>query len=138
MFIKGSFSKNINILKMSMDTALLRRNVIANNLANSETPNFKRSVINFEAQLKRALDSEKVRQPYQHVTDQRHIPFYRPMDYRSVTPRRVLDYLTTAKNNGNNVDMEEEMMQALQNQLRYQTMVSIVNSEFGRVNLVLR
>jgi len=72
------------------------------------------------------------------VTDPRHIPFYRPMDYRSVTPRRVLDYLTTAKNNGNNVDMEEEMMQALQNQLRYQTMVSIINSEFGRVNLVLR
>ena len=43
-----------------MDVATLRRNVIANNIANANTPNFKRSDVNFESQLKRALDSEKI------------------------------------------------------------------------------
>jgi flagellar basal-body rod protein FlgB len=134
----GRFEKTIDLLKRGLDVAVLRNNVIANNIANAETPNFKRSVLNFESSLKRALDSEKVRPPRQFVTDSRHIPFYQPTDYRTVRPRLVLDYLTTAKNNGNNVDIEEEGMLALQNQLLYQTMAQAISSEFSRVNLVLR
>ena len=134
----GLFGKNLDIIQRELDVSVLRRNVIANNIANSDTPNFKRTVVNFESQLKRALDSEKVKPFPQLLSDKRHIPFYRPMDYRKVEPRRVLDYLTTAKNNGNNVDIEEEMMNAMENQLLYQTLVQVVSSEFARVNLVLR
>jgi flagellar basal-body rod protein FlgB len=134
----GRFDKTVDLLKRGMDVSVLRRNVIANNIANAETPNFKRTVLNFESALKRALDSEKVRPPRQFVTDRRHIPFYQPIDYRTVRPRLVLDYLTTAKNNGNNVDIEEEGMLALENQLLYQTMAQAISSEFSRVNLVLR
>jgi flagellar basal-body rod protein FlgB len=136
--IQGRFDKTIDLLKRGMDVSVLRRNVIANNIANAETPNFKRSVLNFESELTRALNSEKVRPPRQFVTDRRHIPFHRPIDYRTVRPRLVLDYLTTAKNNGNNVDVEEEGMLALQNQLLYQTMAQAISGEFARVNLVLR
>ena len=138
MLSAGRFDKTIDLLKRGMDVSVLRRNVIANNIANAETPNFKRTVLNFESALKRALDSEKARPPRQFVTDSRHIPFYQPIDYRTVRPRLVLDYLTTAKNNGNNVDIEEEGMLALENQLLYQTMAQAISSEFSRVNLVLR
>lgn len=138
MFAAEAFGKNLDILKRSMDVSVLRRDVIANNLANTETPNFKRTVVNFESMLRRALDSEKIIPPAQLVTDRRHIPFHRPIDYRQVQPRRVLDYLTTAKNNGNNVDLEEELMLATQNQLLYQTLAQVVSSEYARVNLVLR
>ena len=134
----GSFAKTVDLLKRGMDIAVLRRDVIANNIANAETPNFKRTVVNFESELKRALDSEKIRPPRQFIADSRHIPFHRPVDYRTVRPRLVLDYLTTAKNNGNNVDIEEEGMLALENQLLYQTMAQAIASEFNRVNLVLR
>ena len=48
------------------------------------------------------------------ITDDRHIAFDKPMDWRDVAPRRVLDYLTEAKNNGNNVDIEEEGMDVAQ------------------------
>ena len=136
--ISGRFAKTVDLLKRGLDVSVLRRGVIANNIANAETPNFKRTVLNFESALKRALDSEKVQPPRQFVTDSRHIPFYQPIDYRIVRPRLVLDYLTTAKNNGNNVDIEEEGMLALQNQLLYQTMAQAISSEFSRVNLVLR
>jgi flagellar basal-body rod protein FlgB len=60
------------------------------------------------------------------------------MDWREVGPRRVLDYLTEAKNNGNNVDIEEEGMNALTNQLLYTTLAQVVSSEIQRVNIVLR
>ena len=134
----GSFGKTVDLLSRGMDVAVLRRNVIANNVANAETPNFKRTVVDFEASLRRALDSEKVQPPLQFVTDRRHIPFHQTVDYRTVRPRLVLDYLTTAKNNGNNVDIEEEGMLALQNQLLYQTMATAISGQYGLVNLVLR
>ena len=138
MFFTGAFGRNLDIMKREMDVSVLRQNVISNNIANSDTPNFKRSVVNFESQLKRALDSEKVVPFPQSVTDERHIAFEKPMDWRAVSPRRVLDYLTEAKNNGNNVDIEEEGMNALTNQLLYTTLAQVVSSEIQRVNIVLR
>jgi flagellar basal-body rod protein FlgB len=134
----GSFGKTIDLMRREMDVLVLRRNVIADNIANAETPNFKRTVVNFESELKRALDSERVRPPAQFITDPRHIPFRQPRDYRTVSPRLMLDYLTTSKNNGNNVDIEEEGMLAQENQLLYQTLATAINSQYNLVNLVLR
>jgi flagellar basal-body rod protein FlgB len=138
MFFTGSFSRTIDMLNNTMDAGLLRRNVMANNIANSDTPNFKRTDVNFEAELKRALESENIRPFPANLTREKHIPFQRPKNWREVKPRRVLDYLTTAKNNGNNVDIEAEMMGMLENQLMYQTMSQVIMNEFTRVNLVLR
>jgi flagellar basal-body rod protein FlgB len=134
----GMFGRNLAMLTREMDVSVLRRDVIANNVANADTPNFKRSVVNFESQLKRALDSEKAERFPQYLTDRRHIVFDKPMDWRDVSPRRVLDYLTEAKNNGNNVDIEEEGMESLNNQLLYTTLAQVISSEFQRVNIVLR
>jgi flagellar basal-body rod protein FlgB len=134
----GAFGRNLDMVTRELDVSVLRRNVIANNIANSDVPNFKRSVVNFEAQLKRALDSETREEFPTRVTRERHIEFGKPTDWRTVQPRRILDYLTESKNNGNNVDMEEEGMGALNNQLSYTTLVTAITSEFQRVNLVLR
>ena len=135
----GPFGRNLEFLSREMNVATLRRNVIANNIANANTPNFKRSDVNFESQLKRALDSEKATTPFkQFITDPKDIPFDKPMDWRQVRPRRVLDYLTEAKNNGNNVDIEQEGMDSLNNQLLYTTLAQVISSEFQRVNIVLR
>jgi flagellar basal-body rod protein FlgB len=139
MTFSGAFGRNLELLTREMEVATLRRSVIANNVANANTPNFKRSDVNFESQLKRALDSEKTTSSFpEFLTDPRHIPFNRPIDWRSVQPRRVLDYLTEAKNNGNNVDIEQEGMDSLNNQLIYTTLAQVVSSEFQRVNIVLK
>ena len=138
MFESNSFGKSLNILHRTMDVSMLRRSVIADNIANADTPNFKRSVINFESELKRAIDSEKQTGLQAAVTDQRHIAFKKTYDYRDVGPRRVLDYLSTVDNNGNNVDLEEESMLLLQNQLNYDLMSRIVSNQFTQLNLVLR
>ena len=138
MFLQNNFGKTVDMLHRSMDVTLLRREVIANNIANADTPNFKRTVVNFEAQLKRAIKSQTRNTIPAKMTNPRHIPFYRPIDYRSVKPRRVLDYLTTSKNNGNNVDLEEETMSALHNQLSYQIMTQAMAAQFSQINMVLR
>ncbi|MCX7948614.1 MAG: flagellar basal body rod protein FlgB [Treponemataceae bacterium] len=139
MTIQNDFTKTVDILHRAMDASLIRRDVIANNIANADVPNFKRTVVNFESELKRALETEKQRPALElTLTNPKHIPNWRERDYREVQPRRVLDYVTTAKNNGNNVDSEEEMMLALQNQLMYTLMAQAQTFQFGQINLVLR
>ncbi|MEJ2663858.1 MAG: flagellar basal body rod protein FlgB [Spirochaetia bacterium] len=139
MHFTPAFDRNMTILQKSLDVSLLRYNVIANNIANSETPNFKRSVVNFEAQLKRALDAEKVKPAFPgKLKYRRGVSFFTPKNVDAVQPKVVLDYLTTAKNNGNNVDIDEEMMNAVSTQLEYQTILHAVNNEFMRLNMVLR
>ena len=138
MFTGNSFGKTVDVLQRTMDTSLLRREVISNNIANAETPNFKRTDVNFEAELKKALNSENKRSLPARVTDPRHMSFNEVTDYRSVRPRRVLDYLTTSKNNGNNVDIEQEVMMATQNQMMYELMSQSVAFQFSQVNLVVR
>ncbi len=138
MFTGSSFGKTVDILQRSMDTSLLRREVISNNIANAETPDFKRSDVSFEAELSKALASENKRTLPAKVTDSRHMSFNQTVDYRSVRPRRVLDYLTQSKNNGNNVDIEQEVMMATQNQMMYELMTQSVSFQFSQINIVTR
>ncbi|MDR2069724.1 MAG: flagellar basal body rod protein FlgB [Spirochaetaceae bacterium] len=139
MSIENNFAKTVDMVHRAMDVNLLRRSVIANNLANAEVPNFKRSEVNFESELKRALETEKLRPPLElTLTNPKHIPNWRERDYREVQPRRVLDYVSTSKNNGNNVDSEQEIMAALENQLLYTLMAQTETFEFSQINMVLR
>lgn len=135
----NDFTKTVDILHRGMDASTLRRNVIANNIANAGVPNFKRSSVNFESELKRALESEKEKPALDlSLTDEKHIPNWRPKNYQDVQPRRVLDYVTTSRNNGNNVDAEEEAMLSLENQLMYTLMAQAQTFQFSQINLVLR
>ncbi len=136
MFLNNSFGKNLELLQRSMDASLYRRSVIADNIANADTPNFKRSVVNFEAELKRALDSEKKTGMEAAMTNPKHISFNKVQDWQDVKPRKVLDYLTQSDNNGNNVDAEEEMMQAMQNQLQYNLLTTSISNQFYQITKV--
>lgn len=134
-----TFGRTVDMLQRSMDVVSLRQGVIANNIANADVPNYKRSEINFEASLKRAIDSESFRPRLElATTESGHIASYKSADWRDVAPRRVLDYLSTVKNNGNNVDAEKEFMDSMTNQLRYMLMTQATAFQFEQVNLVLK
>lgn len=133
MFTNTSFGKTMDLMHRSMDVELLRRSVIADNIANADTPGFKRTVVNFESQLKQALRPKRdtflsVETPWRSG----HI------DYKDVRPSRELDFTTLSDNNGNNVDAEQEIMSAVQNQMRYNLMTHGVTSQFQQINYAIR
>ena len=135
----NTFNKTVDLLHRAMSANLVRRSVIANNIANANVPNFKRSTVNFESELKRALDSEKQRPALELAqTHPSHFSNYRERDYQDVQVRRVLDYTSTYNNNGNNVDPEQEFMLSLQNQMSYMMFAHALTFEYGQVNQVLR
>lgn len=135
-----NFFNSVDLLHRAMDVDTLRYQVSANNIANSEVPNFKRTTVNFESELRRAFESEeKAKNGFQLTqTDSRHIPLNEPNDWRDVEPRRVLDYTSTAKANGNNVDAESEAMLVLQTQMRYQLLTQLTAFEFNQMSTAIR
>lgn len=136
----NTFTRSVDLLQRAMDVTSLRYQVTANNLANSEVPNFKRSFVNFESELKRAFESEeKAKNGFQLTrTDSRHIELNKPYDYRDVEPRRVVDYTTTAKANGNNVDAETEANNILQIQMQYRLLTQLTNFEFSQLSIAMK
>lgn len=136
----NSFTRSIDLLQREMDVTSLRYQVSANNLANCEVPNFKRSVVNFESELKRAIDSEEIAKNSFKLTttDDRHIQINTPYDYHQVEPRRVVDYTTQAKANGNNVDAETEANNILQIQMQYRLLTQLTSFEFEQVNTAMK
>jgi flagellar basal-body rod protein FlgB len=135
----NSFAKTVDLLHRAMDANLVRRSVIANNMANANVPNFKRSMVNFESELKRVLETENQKPALElTLTNSRHIPNFKERDYRDVQIRRVLDYTSTYNNNGNNVDPEQEFMLATENQMAYTLLAQAATFEFSQINQVLR
>jgi flagellar basal-body rod protein FlgB len=94
----NTFSKSLDLLNRAMDVGMLRDSVYANNLANQDVPGFKRTEVNFEAQLAKALNSQDYKPGFElSRNNSRHISSWKAMDYRDVQPRRVLDYLRDRK-----------------------------------------
>ena len=136
----NSFTRAVDLLQREMDVTSLRYQVSANNLANSEVPNFKRSTVNFESELKKAFESEEIAKNSFHLatTDPRHMQINTPIDYRSIEPRRVLDYTSTSKANGNNVDAEYEANNILQIQMQYRMLTQLTSFEFDLVTTAMK
>lgn len=132
------YGRTIELLHRSLDTELLRQDVIANNIANSDTPNFKRSEVNFESELRRALHNDQASGFVATRTDEAHLPFRRPRHYDEVQPVRRLDYQTTSKNNDNNVDIEVESANLLRSRLAYSLYTNSISQIYRRIGVVVR
>jgi flagellar basal-body rod protein FlgB len=140
MFYDSDMMKTNYMMEKMLDVESMRRKVIANNIANVDVPHFKRSEVNFESELKRVIKSQENESGrfIAQTTDERHIPFYEEKDIRQVAPRMNLDYSTTGRNDGNNVDIEKEMVDSSKNTMRYNAFVTNLNQNYKILKLVMR
>ncbi len=96
-----------DLLLQSMSVAALRHKVIANNIANVNTPGYKALEVSFEGELARHLG-----QP----------AGVKPVVTESDGPERV---------DGNNVDLDAELNAMTKNSLLYQAATQILASRVG-------
>ena len=92
-------------LHSALDGIALRQRVIADNIANGDTPGFRATTVDFEASLRAAIASG----------DPSAVAI-------STTPTD-----TPVGPNGNNVDLRKETLAAVQSQFQYQVMTRAVN-----------
>ncbi len=140
MFTNSNLMKTNYLLEKALSVESLRRKVISNNIANVDTPHFKRREVNFESALKMAV-FEKNRHSNKLpvlTSDKKHIPFFQEKDLRSVRHRINLDYTTTQRNDGNNVDVEKEIVDAAKNLMRYNAFVTSMNQNFKIIKMAMK
>ncbi|MCS7461902.1 flagellar basal body rod protein FlgB [Paenibacillus doosanensis] len=121
-----------NQMERTLDAATMRQRVIADNIANVDTPYFKRSDVRFEELLQNELNGTANLQGFR--TDPRHFYIGRPA---TPEPQIVKDNNSAINNNLNNVDIDYEMSLMAKNQLRYNVMVQQVNSEIKKARTAI-
>lgn len=127
-------NKTQTVLKQSMDAASLRNEVIANNIANAETPGFKRSEVIFEEEMKKVLENSTTYDKLR-LTNAKHIQIYQA---RSASPIKVnkLDDLSY-RNDKNNVDIDVEMANMSKNKIYYDAVSQSMSNEIKLLRLAI-
>ncbi len=132
-------SKTQIILNKAMDSASARSDVIANNIANVDTPGFKRSELIFEEKLNQLIDSQtNTGNDKLRTTNKRHIQIGQaPMDLESFEPeiRKLADL--SYRNDENNVDIDVENANMTKNKVFYDSMAQSMSNEIKLLRLAI-
>lgn len=120
----------INVLDRAADAAWQRNEAISNNIANVDTPGYKRQDVAFESVLQQALGNNR----YESMDDK-----VANVDLSRLRGRAYLDYANYSyRLDGNNVDIENENVMLAENQLKYQGLISSINKEFTNLKTVMK
>ena len=120
----------INVLDRAADAAWQRNEAISNNIANVDTPGYKRQDVAFESVLQQALGSNR----YQSMDDK-----VANVNLSRLRGRAYVDYANYSyRLDGNNVDIENENVMLAENQLKYQGLISSINQEFTNLQAVMK
>jgi flagellar basal-body rod protein FlgB len=107
-----------------------RQTVLASNIANADTPNYKARDFDFTAALKGAMDRNGGAQQALKTTAPKHYP--NPAQGGMLLPDgTALQYRGTVQGavDGNTVDMDVERNQFADNALRYEAGITLINSQ---------
>ncbi len=105
----------VSLLEAGIRAEGLRQNTIASNVANLETPGYRRLDVKFEDLLAKALASSG------------------PVDLDSIEPEIYKPGNTPVKANGNDVSMEAEVGEMVKNSLRQAAYVRLLRKKFSQI-----
>lgn len=125
-------SPMMKVLETGLDASSLRQKVLSDNIANVDTPDFKRSDVNFQQILGEALGETGTNLPLK-VTSPQHIQDVSS----SVQSGVVTDRSTTLRNDGNNVDIDREMANVAENGLYYNSVTQTVTNQLGLLRMAI-
>lgn len=125
----GIFNSNFDTLKTAMDVQLKRQELHAQNIANAETPGYKRKYVAFEEYLQESKMKLKL-----STTNQKHLPTFPKV----VNAKEIVMKDTSITNDKNNVDIDMEVTEMTKDALRYQVLSRLISMNIDRYNTVLR
>jgi flagellar basal-body rod protein FlgB len=115
--IDGIFN-NTKVLEKALDGTWTRNEAIAQNIANADTPGYKRKTVAFEEYLKDAMDGSTIDNS--------------SVDNVEIKVGQDNSTLST-RSDGNNVDIESEMASMAKNTIEYETLVQSISSSYKRL-----
>jgi len=134
-----SFGQTVGMLKNAMDGAGAAHGVIANNIANVNTPNFRRADVSF----KEALAASEATQGDPDelallTTSDRHIPVGGPQDAQPFSVTTTVSDDQQMRVDGSNVDVDQEMAKLSLNSGYGQTMEQLLQTQYMRLRAAIQ
>lgn len=153
-------SRTIDILKLGMDGLMERQHAISSNIANVNTPDYQRKEVAFESQLAEIIEREDLKD---YIKGQNSIEYTPPNvdvftgeihTYRTPTmqekaylmsnsfedfkPQYVTDHYSGSNFEGNNVELEREMMDLSKTGTKYLVLSNLTRRQFTNLSNVIR
>lgn len=116
------------LLQKGLDASQARSSATAENISNINTRGYKRKYVTFEENLKKSMDDLELK-----TDDEKHMKI--DSDYGSV--ELETDNSTSMREDGNNVDIDNEMVNQSANALMYNALVTQINSRLAMKRYVI-
>jgi flagellar basal-body rod protein FlgB len=113
----------ITLLEKAMNGSALQHSVLANNIANVNTPGYKRGEVNFRSCFDEALDNRLGLE----TTSPLHLNRLNQKNSREI----VIDTQTTLRNDGNNVDIDVELATMAENNIYFNSLAQLLSSQLS-------
>ena len=134
MFDRLTGTATFNLLSKGLDVATKRQAVISNNIANVNTPLFKRQIVTFEDEMAKVFDGKI------DITgrreDDRHIAIGET-NYMNIGPTTIKGRIHIMRNDKTNVDIDVEMSDLAKNTMTYQIHANRLAQMFYQLNDVI-
>ena len=128
MEISINNTKTDRMIKAALEGLTARQRTIADNVANVDTPEFKASRVSFETQLKQAIGSIEQPLPMAKVQNAVAGPGEAPAE---VKPSVILESDLGRRNDGNNVDVDREMLELADTNVRFNALIQVMSSKIA-------
>lgn len=124
---------NTYVLQRALDATWTKNKVISNNIANVDTPGYKRQKVEFESYLSQAVDNKALRGT---TTNEKHIPVGAGSMNRVKIDVRE-DTATAMRLDGNNVDVDSEMADLAKNNIMYNALIEKISGTFRNLRTAI-
>ena len=137
--LEGLFG-NVNVMEKALNGLSSRQRAIGENIANVDTPRYKRMEVEYERQLRRAVKAEAQTDDLPLATSSaRHLslgPNAPAVDDVHASLTQVTDEVFRV--DGNNVDVDAEMAKLAETNIRYNAMATMARNKFDGIKTILR
>ena len=130
-------SEIYQVLEKSLNAASIQHQLISNNIANVDTPGFKRSEVIFQSKLDAIINTADKSYLPLSVTHQKHIPITPNMTIDDIQPEVITKTETSMRNDKNNVDIDSEMTKLAENTAYYSTVAELTSLQLGMLQNVI-
>lgn len=157
-------SRTMNVTKLGLDGLMARQNAISANIANVMTPNYQRKEVAFESQLADIIEKDNLKNYIKGQNSIKYTPqtvedfmavgsinpaqpknltvqeanFLQSNLYKNYTPQVMDDVFTEGGQDGNNVELEREMMDLTKAGTKYVILSNLEKRAFTGLNEILK
>ncbi|MDY6843828.1 MAG: flagellar basal body rod protein FlgB [Thermodesulfobacteriota bacterium] len=131
MDVDNIYNKTFTLVQKALDLCKVKHNLIASNIANAETPQYKALKVKFDEELKFLRSG--MGEDNLCKTNPKHLPFH-----DSINPTSTEHHGMFISIDSNTVDLEREMTKLSKNTLFYNTLTQMLAKKIGILKYAIR